>query len=150
MLSILWNVIKTLDISYNVIKKCFGSLCEPLKYFFNLSIENGVFRIYNGEDSSDISNYKSISVLPCFYKILQRIMYNCLYKYLIKNNILYSKQFGFQNGHSNDHAVVHLVGQITESFENNKIYTWCIHWPIDGFWQCRQLHSSQKNWNYMV
>ena len=54
-------------------------------------------------------------------------MYNCLYKYLIKNNILYSKQFGFQNGHSTDHAVVHLVGQITESFENNKIYAWCIH-----------------------
>ena len=115
------------DISYNVIKKCFGSLCEPLKYFFNLLIENSVFRIYIGEDSSDISNYKSISVLPCFYKMLQRIMYNCLYKYLIKNNILYSKQFGFQNGHSTDHAVVHLVGQITESFENNKIYTWCIH-----------------------
>ena len=22
------------DISYNVIKKCFGSLCEPLKYLF--------------------------------------------------------------------------------------------------------------------
>ena len=32
------------DISYNVNKKCFGSLCEPLKYFFNLSIEKGVFQ----------------------------------------------------------------------------------------------------------
>ena len=31
------------DISYNVIKKCFNSLCEPLKYLFNLSIEKGVF-----------------------------------------------------------------------------------------------------------
>ena len=55
------------DISYNVIKKCFGSLCEPLKYLFNLSIEKGVFRddlkiarvtpIYKGKDSSDVSNY---------------------------------------------------------------------------------------------
>ena len=31
------------DINYNVIKKCFGSLCEPLKYLINLSIEKGVF-----------------------------------------------------------------------------------------------------------
>ena len=118
------------DISYNVIKKCFGSLCEPLKYLFNLSIEKGVFPddlkiarvtpIYKGEDSSDVSNYRPISVLPCFSKILERIMYNRLYKYLIENNILYSKQFGFQNGHSTDHAVVQLVDQITESFENNK------------------------------
>ena len=47
-------------------------------------------------------------------------MYNCLYKYLIENNNLYSKQFGFQNDHSTDHDVVQLVDQITESFENNK------------------------------
>ena len=54
------------DISYNVIKKRFGSLCEPLKYVLNLSIEKGVFPhnlkiarvtpIYKGEDSSDVSN----------------------------------------------------------------------------------------------
>ena len=103
------------DIIYNVIKKCFGSLCEPLKYLFNLSVKKGVFSddlkiarvtpIYKSEDSKDISNYKPISVLPCFSKILERIMYNRLYKYLIENNILSSKQFDFQNGHSIDHVV---------------------------------------------
>ena len=30
-------------ISFNVVKKCFSSLCEPLKYLFNLSIEKGIF-----------------------------------------------------------------------------------------------------------
>ena len=43
-----------------------------------------------------------------------------MYKYLIENNILYSKHFGFQNGHSTDHAVGQLVDQTIESFENNK------------------------------
>ena len=47
-------------------------------------------------------------------------MHNCLYKYLIENNILYSKQFDFENVPSTDHAVVQLVDQITESFEDNK------------------------------
>ena len=30
-------------VSFNVIKKCFGELCEPLKYLFNLSIVKGIF-----------------------------------------------------------------------------------------------------------
>ena len=29
------------DISFNVLKKCFSSLCEPLKYPFNLSVKKG-------------------------------------------------------------------------------------------------------------
>ena len=29
-----------------------------------------------------------------------------LYNNLIKNNILYSKQFGFQKGHSTEHAII--------------------------------------------
>ena len=73
--------------------------------------------IYKGED---VSNYRSISVLRCFSKTLEHTMYNRLYKYLIENNILYSKQFGFQNSHSTDHAVVQIVDQILEPFENNK------------------------------
>ena len=31
------------EVSFNVIKKCFGELCEPLKYLFNLSIVKGIF-----------------------------------------------------------------------------------------------------------
>ena len=31
------------DIIFNVLQKFFSSLCEPLKYLFNLSIENGIF-----------------------------------------------------------------------------------------------------------
>ena len=30
--------------------------------------------IYNGEDSSDVRDYKSISMLQCFSKILKSIM----------------------------------------------------------------------------
>ena len=54
-------------VSFNVIKKCFGELCEPLKYLFNLPIVKGIFLddlkvakvilIYKAENSSNISNY---------------------------------------------------------------------------------------------
>ena len=77
--------------SFNVIKKYFDELCEPLKYLFNLSIVKRIFPddlkiakvtpIYKADNSGNISNYRPISVLPCFPKMLARIMYNRLQKY---------------------------------------------------------------------
>ena len=32
------------DINFNVVKKCFGEINEPLKHLFNISLENGTFR----------------------------------------------------------------------------------------------------------
>ena len=31
------------EISLNVIRNCFGELCDPLKYIFNLSFKKGIF-----------------------------------------------------------------------------------------------------------
>ena len=97
---------------------------------FNLSIVKGIFpddlkiakviRIYKADNISHISNYRPISVLPCFPKMLERIMHNHLQKYLKDQNILYDKQLGFQTGHSTEHAISQLVVQIYEAFEKNE------------------------------
>ena len=65
-------------------------------------------------------DYRPISVLPYFSRMLERIMYNRPQKYLKDQNILYDKQFGFQTGHSTEHAIAQLVGQIYEAFEKNE------------------------------
>ena len=65
------------DIRYNVIKEWFDSLCQPLKYIFNLSIQKDVFLdnskiagitpIYKGEDSCDVNSLEcQINVLLSF------------------------------------------------------------------------------------
>ena len=107
-----------------------GELWEPLKYLFNLSIVKGIFTddlkiakvtpVYKADNSSNISNYWPISVLPCFSKMLERIMYNHLQKYLKDQNILIDKKFGFQTGHSTEHATEQLVDQIYKAFEKNE------------------------------
>ena len=76
------------DISYNVGSKWFGELCNPLKQIFEWPFENGIFLdslkianvtpVYKSGDSKNLSNYRPISVLLCFYKMLQRIMYRRL------------------------------------------------------------------------
>ena len=115
------------EVSSNIIKNCFSELNYLLKYLFGKSIEKGVFAnalkiarvtpLFKGGDPSDMSNYRPISVLLCFAKRLEPIMYNCLYKYLTTEKLLYSKLFGFQTGLSTQHPIVKLVDQIYKSFE---------------------------------
>ena len=75
--------------------------------------------IYKTGDKNDFGNYRPISVLPCFSKMLERIMYKRLYNHLSQNHMLYPKQFGFQKSHSTEHAIIQLTDQINSSFEKN-------------------------------
>ena len=34
------------DVGFNIIKKCFGVLCEPLIYLFQLSLEKGTWQMH--------------------------------------------------------------------------------------------------------
>ena len=75
-------------------------------FIFNLSLQKGSFPdelkiakvtpVFKDGDVNELGNYRPISVSPCFSKILERIMYNRLFKYSKTNEILYKKQFGFQ------------------------------------------------------
>ena len=78
--------------------------------------------ICKGGDNENVVNYRPISVLLCFFKILEIIMYSRLCLYLTEINLLYNKQFGFQKGHSTDRAIVQLADKIHETFNKN-IYT---------------------------
>ena len=98
-------------------------------FILNLSLQKGSFPdelkiakvtpVFRADDVNELGNYRPISVLQCFSKILERIMYNQLFKYLKTNEILYKKQFGFQEGHSTEHAIIQLIDQINNCFEKN-------------------------------
>ena len=118
--------------SFNAINNAFDFIVEPLRYIFINSLVQGIFpeetkiaritAIYKGVDKENVVNYRPISVLLCFPKIMEKIIYNRLYLYLTENNLLCNKQFAFQKGHSTDHAIVQLADQIHEMFNKN-IYT---------------------------
>ena len=76
--------------------------------------------IYKADNGNHVRNYRSISELPCFSKMLEQIMYNRLHKNLKNQNILYNKQFGFQTSYYTDHSIAQLVDQIYKAFEKKK------------------------------
>ena len=102
----------------------------PLKCIFDLSLKSGTFLekmkvarvtpVFKSVETSLMTNYRPISVLPCFSKMLERITYNRLQKYLTENNLLYCQQFGFQKGHCPEHAILQLVEQINQFFEKKE------------------------------
>ena len=119
------------NLHVNVIKSMYHELKIPLMNIFSQFLSTGlfpdkmkiakVFPISKNGKKSIASNCRPISVLPCFSKILERIMYNRLYSCLTENNILFNKQFGFCAGHSTEHAMLELVDQISNTF-NSKNY----------------------------
>ena len=56
--------------------------------------------IFKSNDEYLLTDYRPISVLPYFSKILECIMYNRVYNILTENRTLYEKQFAFQSSHS--------------------------------------------------
>ena len=117
------------SIHVNVIKAIYKELKRPLFYIFDQSLKSGiftdklkiekVFSIYKSGKKYVLSNYRPISFLPCFSKMLERIMYNRLYNYLNENEILNDKQFGFRAGHSTEQATLELIDQVSNAFDNN-------------------------------
>jgi hypothetical protein len=76
--------------------------------------------ILKGEDESNISNYRPISILPVFSKILEKIMFKRLNSFIEKNNILSNQQFGFRQGKSMD---LKQMGKTTIEKEDQVIST---------------------------
>ena len=78
----------------------------PLAYIINMSVLTGeypdsiklvkVIAIHNGGSTQDVNNYRPISLLSIFYKIIEKLMHKRLYTFLEKNNILFRNQFGFR------------------------------------------------------
>ena len=52
--------------------------------------------VYKGEDNTDPSNYRPISLLSVFNRIFEKTMYRRLMAYLEINGILCDSQYGFR------------------------------------------------------
>ena len=94
------------DISIRMIKICDKSLIKPLMLIFKKSIrssyypdiwkKSNIIPVHKKNDKRLVNNYRPISLLPVFGKIFEKIIFNKIYNYLSKENLLNSNQSGFQ------------------------------------------------------
>jgi hypothetical protein len=90
-----------------------GILSDHLEY----AVVKPLFK--NG-DRSSILNYRPISLLPVFSKIIEKTIHSRLNQHLNTNNILATEQYGFRKNQSTDHAAYTLVNGILQAW-NSKL-----------------------------
>ena len=117
-------------VSTSFIKQTLPSYIDPIFHIFDLSFKNGVvpaqfkiakvIPIHKAGDKSSMDNYRPISLLSAFSKILEKIVAIRLLTFLNTNEILSKWQFGFRAGHSTSHPMVHFLNKITDSLNDKK------------------------------
>ena len=65
-------------------------------------------------------NYRPISVLVCFAKLLERLITKRLSKFIDKNKILSRYQYGFRVNRSTEHALIDFIDKITKAIDEGK------------------------------
>ena len=95
----------TIDIRVSLLKYVKQQVVSGVVIIFNKSFEKGCFPellkiakvipIYKGEDPTNPSNYRPISLSSVFDKLLEKLMYR-LALFFQKHNVFYKYQFGFR------------------------------------------------------
>ena len=118
------------EIPTTILKSCSNAIAKPLAIIINCSLSQGVFPdklkiakvcpVFKSGDKEIIQNYRPISILPCFSKVYEKIMYSRLSNYLESKKILSEKQYGFRRNYSTYMALMHMSDKITTAIDNNE------------------------------
>jgi hypothetical protein len=114
----------------NITKITAKEISKPLTHIFNLSFSSGIIPdnlkvalvtpIFKGNEENRFENYRPISVLTCFSKLLEKLMVKRLINFIDKNKILSKHQYGFRRNRSTELAVLDFVDKITKAIEEGK------------------------------
>jgi hypothetical protein len=112
------------DISTKLLKQTIGNIVEPITHVINRSFDTGIvphemkiakiIPIYKSSDPSLLKNYRPVSLLTAFSKLIEKLMFNKLTSFLNSTNTLFKHQYGFRAKHSTIHPIIHLLNHCAE------------------------------------
>lgn len=118
------------DINMKIVKKVLHGISKPLTHIFNLSFQTGQFPntmkiakvipLYKTGDKHHFTNYRPVSLLPQFSKILEKIFNDRLEHFIDKHKLITESQYGFRTNRSTSMAVTELIEEITNSIDQKK------------------------------
>ena len=121
----------SISVSSTLIRMASSILSPLFTTIYNESINTGVVPdilkisritpIYKSGNSADPNNYRPISTLSPFAKVLERLVYDQLELFLTKKKLIYDYQFGFRKGYSTEQAILEITDNIKTSIDNKEI-----------------------------
>ena len=74
--------------------------------------------VFKAGNKKILNNYRPISILPAFSKILEKLVSIRLINFLESQNILYKHQYGFRQNYSTIQPILHLLNDISTANDN--------------------------------
>ena len=118
------------SIPVNLLKIIPDLIILPLCKIISNSFSSGIFPdalkickvvpIHKGGPKEELNNYRPISLLSIFDKIIEKLMHKRLYNFLEFHNILFNNQFGFRRNNSTSFALIQITELIKETIEKKK------------------------------
>ena len=106
-------------------------ISKPLTHIINLSLVNSeiptdwkmskITPLHKNGKTTTAGNYRPVSVLSIFSKVLERAVQTQLVGYLEKNHLLYNKQFGFRKKRSTELASALFIDEIRKEIDKGKL-----------------------------
>ena len=119
-----------INIPIKILKIAKHHIAVPLSDICNASFIEGKFPeknkiakvipIHKKGCTNDVNNYRPISLLPIFSKIMEKLMAKRLNVFLQENSILCNNQFGFRPGFSTEHSLMAIIETIKKTIEEKK------------------------------
>jgi len=108
-----------------------ASIVSPyLAVLFSYSFELDIFPdclkiakvilLHKSGARTELTNYRPISLLSCFSKILEKLICIRILNFFDNLKIIYNRQFGFRKLYSTSHAISDIITQCYENLENRK------------------------------
>ena len=133
------------EINSKIVKTCVSDISHPLTFICNHSLYKGIFPdrlkiavvkpLYKKGDRKNIANYRPISLLTVFSKVLEKALHSRLSQHLHTNNILVPEQHGFRKGISTEKAAFKLIDSVFQSL-NQKIHVGGIFCDLTKAFDC--------------
>ncbi len=76
-----------------------------------------VIPLFKSGDKHEFTNYRPVSILPQFSKILEKLFNDRLDKFIDKHKLLYDSQYGFRKNHSTSLALTESMEIITDAID---------------------------------
>ena len=94
--------------------------CFELGFFPSIFKTAKVVPIFKSRNKHLFQNYRSISLLPCLSKLLEKLIKSYLLKFFSKHKILYDLQYGFREKHNVLNALLDVTSFSYDAVQNKR------------------------------
>ena len=123
-------------ICIRILKLCFDAIGHVFLHIINTCLttceypaswkHSIVHPIHKSGSLSETSNFRPISIVPAFPKVVEKVVQRQLYSFMAQNNLFSSSQHGFRSNHSTETALLTVSEHILSATDRQEITLLCL------------------------